>query len=129
MEEQLANLRKSLDSYFKKLSQLFEKSFVTCSLLKHLLFNSRLGFNFNLESFTEFQENCLDTSFFSKINEFVDREFFLLGDLHFLFDSCNEDAKKSILYFLENSFQQNRFLDYNDYIKITEKAVYFNWLS
>ena len=204
-EKQLADLKKNLDSYFKKLSQLFEKSFAICSRLQHLFLNSRLGFNFNLETknkfhnlisnfltelggnspnspllssvvsscllreineeysflladvlrrknkevadlakreelndffsflnlqnFVEFQESCLDAIFLSEINEFIDQEFFLLGDLHLLFNNCNEETQKNVLYFLENSFQQNRPLNYDDYIKITEKAVYFNWLS
>src|SRR3954466_13071634 len=205
MEKQLANLKKNLDSYLKKLSQLFEKNFAICSHLKHLFLNSRLGFDFNLETknkfdnlisnfltelggnspnspllasvvsscllreidekyhsllasilqektqeiadltkreelgeffcflnlqnYGEFRENCLDAIFLSEINEFIDQEFFLLGDLHLLFNNCNEETQKNILYFLENSFQQNSPLSYDDYIKITEKAVYFNWLS
>ncbi|CAI2162089.1 11690_t:CDS:10 [Funneliformis geosporum] len=77
----------------------------------------------NLQNFVGFQESCLDASFLNKINEFVDQEFFLLGDLHLLFNNCNEEAQKNIFYFLENSFQQNSPLNYDDYIKITEKAV------
>lgn len=201
-EEQVAKLKRSLDSYFKKLSQLFEKNFATCSLLNHLFLNSSLGFNFNLETknkfhnlidkflielegkyssysllspvvsscllneineeyfslldgilrkkieeiaglakkeelsdffcflnlqnFAEFQESCLDANFLSKINEFVDQEFFLLGDLHLLFNKCDNGIQKNILHFLERSFQQNYPLNYDDYIRISEKAVYFN---
>jgi hypothetical protein len=204
-EKQLADLKKNLDNYFKKLSQLFEKKFAICLRLKHLFLNSGLGFDFNLETknkfhnlisnflvelegslsnspllspivsscllreidekyhsllasilkkkskeiadlikreeldkffyflnlqnFVEFRENCLDAVFLSEINEFVDQEFFLLGDLRLLFNNCNEETQKNILYFLENSFQQNRPLNYDDYIRITEKVVYFNWLS
>jgi hypothetical protein len=204
-EKELTNLKKNLDNYFRKLRQLFEKNFAICSRLKHLFLNSRLEFDFNLETknkfhnlisnfltelggslsnspllspivsscllgeidekyhsllasilktkikevadltkkeeldkffyflnlqnFVEFRENCLDAIFLSEINEFVDQEFFLLGDLQLLLNNCNEETQKNILYFLESSFQQSRPLNYDDYVKITEKAVYFNWLS
>jgi len=204
-KEQLANLKKDLDSYFKKLSQIFEKNFSTCLLLKHLFLNSILEFDFNLETknkfhnlvskflaeleekksnysllssvvascllreidekyfsllagalkkkikeitdlvkkeelndffsflnlqdFADFQECCLDARFLNKINEFIDQEFFSLGDLHLFFSKCNKKTQENILYFLKSSFQQNCPLDYDDYIKVTERAVYFNWLS
>lgn len=79
-----------------------------------------------IETFADFWQKCSNEFFLLNIQQFIAEEFLNIGELSI---NLSEDTKKSVDYLLKEVLINQEFSYLDNYVEITEQAVYFNWIN
>lgn len=79
-----------------------------------------------VNNFDDFWKKCSNEEFLINIQQFINEEFLIIGELTINLD---KETKKNINYLLKKILIKKEFNYLNDWEKITEQSVYFNWIK
>ena len=83
-------------------------------------------FFLQVNNFDDFWKKCSDEEFLLNIQQFINEEFLIIGELTINLD---EETKKNINYWLKKILVDQELNYLSNYEKIIEQAVYFNWIA
>lgn len=95
--------------------------------VKELKNNFQKFFSFwQVESFNDFWQKCSDEEFLLNTQQFIFAEFLTMGELA---NELSKEGGKNINYLFEKVLVNQEFDYLDNYQKITEQAIYFNWIK